>query len=198
MMSTLQPKQEAFAVNVVANGGDKVKARADAGYSTKMKMVSQGVDADKLFNHAKISLRIAELQKEKDAIAKKEFQIDAEYVLRRLKQIDDLDILDIMEDDLSAFKKLSEWPKVWRTSISGVDVKRIVDGEDLAIVEKIKWPDKVKNLDMIGKHVTVKAWDKEAQTSNITNNIMPVPTADSIDSWESAAKKQQEAILNGS
>lgn len=159
-MAGLNARQEAFAVNVVKNGGDKVKARAEAGYSTKMSKASQGVDADKLYNHAKISLRIAELQKEKDAIAKREFQIDAEYVLKRLKQIDELDILDIMEDDLRSFKKLSDWPKAWRTSISSFDIKRIVDGEAVAAIEKIKWPDKAKNLEMIGRHVTVGAWEK--------------------------------------
>lgn len=91
---------------------------------------------------------------------------DANYVLQRLKQIDQLDILDIVKDDLSGFKKLSEWPKVWRTSISSLDMKRIVtkmnDTYDIeTLVEKIKWPDKVKNLEMIGRHISVKAWDKD-------------------------------------
>lgn len=99
---------------------------------------------------------------------------DANYVLERLKQIDELDILDIVKDDLSGFKLLSEWPKVWRTSISSLDMKRIVtkikDGDDIeTLVEKIKWPDKVRNLEMIGRHVSVKAWDKDFDDG--TNNI---------------------------
>lgn len=162
----LQPKQEAFAVYVVLNGGDKIKARSEAGYSTKMAKASQSIDADKLFNHANISLRIAELQTKQDIIAENQFQIDSGYVLRRLKEIDDLDVIDILEDDLSGFKLLSEWPKVWRTSISSIDMKKMItsigDNSELeTIIEKIKWPDKVKNLEMIGRHVSVKAWDKE-------------------------------------
>jgi len=86
-VAKLQPKQEAFACNVVLNGGDKVKARVDAGYSTKMTKASQGVDADKLYNHAKISLRIAELQIEADKIAKETFTITVE---QRLKLLDDV------------------------------------------------------------------------------------------------------------
>lgn len=92
--------------------------------------------------------------------------IDANYVLQRLKEIDELDILDIVKDDLSGFRLLSEWPKVWRTSINSLDMKRIVtkfqdEEEMITMIEKIKWPDKVKNLEMIGRHVAVKAWDRE-------------------------------------
>lgn len=86
-MAELNARQEAFAVNVVKNGGDKVKARADAGYSIKMSRVSQGVDADKLYNHAKISLRIAELQKEADKVAKESFNISIEQRLEWLKAV---------------------------------------------------------------------------------------------------------------
>ena len=163
-MVTLNPRQEAYAQEVVRNGGDKVAARKAAGYSTKMSSAAQGVDADKLFNHPKISLRIAELQAVKMEVAEREFRIDAGYVLRRFKEIDDLDILDIMEDDLSAFKPISEWPKVWRTSISGIDVKKIIQGKDEpieVIIEKIKWPDKLKNLELLGKHISVNAFAKE-------------------------------------
>lgn len=84
---TLNPKQEKFAQEVVLNGGDKVKARAAAGYSTKMSYPSQGVDADKLYNHAKISLRIAALQIEADRIAKESFTISVEQRLRWLSEI---------------------------------------------------------------------------------------------------------------
>lgn len=87
MSSKLQPKQELFAVNVVTNGGDKVKARKDAGYSTAMSKASQGVDADKLYNHAKISLRIKELQLQADKVAKERFNITIEQRLRWLQEV---------------------------------------------------------------------------------------------------------------
>lgn len=92
-----------------------------------------------------------------------EVRIDSKYVLRRLKEIDELDIIDIITDDMSCFKPLKDWPKSWRISISSVDMRRILskDSNMNTIIEKIKWPDKVKNLEMIGRHVTVKAWDKE-------------------------------------
>lgn len=96
-------------------------------------------------------------------------QIDASYVLNRLKQIDELDIIDIVEDDLKGFKPISEWPKAWRTSISGIDISQMIANGDQPIetlVKKIKWPDKVKNLELIGKHVDIKAWDKEQEKTD--------------------------------
>jgi len=99
--------------------------------------------------------------------------IDAKWLLGRLKQIDELDIIDIMNDDLSAFKKLSEWPKIWRTSISGLDIMTISGSEDVEqVIKKLKWPDKVKNLEMIGRHVSVKAWDKEERKEAATGDIV--------------------------
>ena len=83
----LNAKQEAFAVNVVENGGDKVKARKDAGYSMAMSAASQGVDADNLYNHPKISLRVSQLQRIADKIAKKKFSITIEQRLEWLKEV---------------------------------------------------------------------------------------------------------------
>ena len=104
-----------------------------------------------------------------------ETQINAAYVLRRLQEIDQLDILDIMNEELDGFKRLSEWPKSWRISISGLDIQTIVSGGDKEpiekVVKKIKWPDKTKNLELIGRHVNVKAWDKEEVK---TDNDKPI------------------------
>lgn len=88
--------------------------------------------------------------------------IDAAYVLKRHHEIDQMDLLDILEDDLS-FKSLKDWPKVWRTYISGFDLAEVFEAkgderEIVGILKKIKWPDKLKNLEMLGKHVSVNAY----------------------------------------
>jgi phage terminase small subunit len=54
-----------------------------------------------------------------------------------------------------------------------------------------------KFLEMCGKHVAVKAFDKETQVIN-NNNIMPIPTADSVEDWEKQAQAHQDKLLNGS
>ena len=168
-MRALTAKQELYAQEVVRNGGDKVAARKHAGYSMNMDVAKQGVDAHRTHNMPNVSLRIAELQAVKMEVAEKEFRIDAGYVLRRFKEIDDLDIMDIIEDDMSSFKPLNEWPKVWRTSISGVDIKKIIQGKDEPIemvIEKIKWPDKLRNLELLGKHISVNAFAKEEEKNS--------------------------------
>ena len=198
MTKKLTPKETLYAELVVSNGGDKVKAYKGAGYSTNMSMAAICVQADKIYNKPKVNLKITTLQSIKNKVAKEEFEIDAKWVLGELKAIHELDILDIMSEDLKSFRALSEWPKIWRTSISGIDIMAISNGEDdmEQTIKKIKWPDKVKNLEMIGKHVNVKAWDKEEQQTTVTNNIMPVPVADSVESWEEMAKEQQDKMLD--
>ena len=124
-------------------------------------------------------------------------KIDAAYVLNRLVQIDQMDVLDILNED-GGIKSVSEWPKVWRTTLSAFDVAEIGANSDnpMMLIKKIKWPDKVKNLELIGKHIDVRAWDKEKETNTtVTNNIMPVPTADSVEDWEQVAMANQDKLL---
>ena len=92
-------------------------------------------------------------------------QVDADYVLNRLTEIDQMDLLDILDDDMS-IKPLSKWPKVWRQSLSGFNIAEMFEGvgkdRDLVgLMKKIKWPDKVKNLELLGKHVNVNAFREQ-------------------------------------
>ena len=83
----------------------------------------------------------------------------------RLVETDQLDVLDIVNSDMS-FKPLSDWPKVWRQSISAMDIAEISAGENtLSVVRKIKWPDKVKNMELLGKHVDVGAFKDRLEVS---------------------------------
>jgi len=111
---------------------------------------------------AEVQQRVKEFSESARLIAESEFNLDAEYVAKRLKEIDELDVLDIMEDDLKSFKKLSDWPKAWRTSISGLDLMTLSNGNENieAIVKKVKWPDKTKNLELIGKLTKVSAFSE--------------------------------------
>ncbi len=183
----LTNKQECFCKEYLIDL-NATQAAIRAGYSEK---TAQRIGSENLSK----PLIQAEIQRLMSARSEK-VEINAAWVLSELKMIHSLDILDIMNEDVSAFKPLSQWPKIWRTSISGMDIMAINNGDDIQqTVNKIKWPDKIKNLEMIGRHVSVKAWDKEEKAVTVSNNIMPVPVADSIDSWEEAAQKQQNKIL---
>ena len=95
--------------------------------------------------------RIAYLKAKREERTK----IDADYVLKRLVEIDQMDVLDIMDENLN-MKPLKEWPKIWRQYINNIESIELSDGEGW--LKKIKWPDKVKNLELIGKHVSVGAF----------------------------------------
>ena len=187
-MAKLTTKQELFCKEYIVDLNAS-QAALRCGYSTKTAAAIGNENLQK----PQIKTRIQELMQSRN----ERVDCDAKYVLNRLKEIDELDILDIMLDDLTGFKRLSEWPKAWRTSIGGIDLMTISGDDNIeSVVKKIKWPDKTKNLELIGKHVNVKAWDKEEQAVTVTSNIMPVPVADSVESWEESAKKQQEKALS--
>jgi phage terminase small subunit len=127
-----------------------------------------------------------------------ETKIDAAYVLQRHKEIDQLDILDIVTEDLSGVRPLSEWPKAWRISINAIDIADLFDhsngGKELSgLIKKIKWPDKVKNLELLGKHTDVNAYKETVNhTGEMTHNIMPVPSCISVEDWEKQAQENQK------
>ena len=37
----------------------------------------------------------------------------------------------------------------------------MIQGDIAAVIKKIKWPDKLKNLELLGRHVNIGAWNKE-------------------------------------
>lgn len=101
----------------------------------------------------------------------KRLKVDADYVLQRLVEIDQLDVIDILEDDLS-LKPLKQWPKAWRQYLVGFDLAEMFEGQGkerdmVGILKKIKWPDKVRNLELLGKHVNVNAFKEQVEV-NVT------------------------------
>ncbi|HBR3279589.1 TPA: terminase small subunit [Klebsiella pneumoniae] len=159
--------QEAYAQEYVKCPENQTQAAINAGFSPK----SAHVKASTMMRDERIQKRITELMEERN----KRLRVSADYVLLRLVEIDQMDVIDILDDE-GGLKPISQWPKVWRTSISAVDINRIRmamkdDEEDIeSTLQKIKWPDKVKNLELIGKHVDVNAF-KERMEVNVNVTI---------------------------
>jgi len=87
-MGKLTAKEEAYCQLIAKYGEkEKVKAYTEAGYSTSMSNAAIQVQADKLFNKPKLSLRIKELQKVVNKVAEKKFSISVEQRLKWLEQI---------------------------------------------------------------------------------------------------------------
>lgn len=161
----LTAKQEMFCKEYLVDL-NATQAAIRAGYSKKTAGSVGGENLQKPEIAARIQILF-------DTRAAK-VELNAEWVLQQMKDIHDLDVADIL-DNVGNFKKVTEWPKPWRMYISGLDIQEMMSGDTESITRKIKWPDKVKNLEMIGRHVSVKAWDKEeakAPSGDITINFV--------------------------
>lgn len=96
-----------------------------------------------------------------------------EYSAEDLKQsliaVEEMDVTDILNDD-GSIKPVSGWPKVWRTNISAFDVTQLLqaDGEEAlqTVISKIKWPDKTKNRELLGRHIDIQAWRETLKIEN--------------------------------
>lgn len=152
--------QEAYCQEYIKSPENQTQAAVNAGYSPKTaaKFASQNMRDER------IQKRIAELMAERN----KRLKVSADYVLNRLVEIDQMDVIDILNDD-GGLKPISQWPKIWRTTLSGLDISTTITNFDETTLEnmlkKIKWPDKVKNLELIGKHVDVNAFKDRVEVS---------------------------------
>ncbi|EON5964078.1 terminase small subunit [Escherichia coli] len=156
----LTAMQEAYCQSYIKIPENQPQAAIDAGFSPN----TAAVKASVMMRDERIQKRIAELMEERN----KRMRVSADYVLMRLVEIDQMDVLDIL-NDVGSLKPIREWPKIWRTTLSGFDLSSTIMNmnEDSieTILKKIKWPDKVKNLELIGKHVDVNAFKERLEVS---------------------------------
>jgi len=136
------------------------------------------VQANELLNNPKVMLYIKTLMDRRARV----IAIDAEYVLDRLAQIDAMDVADILHDD-GRVKPIKEWPKIWRQYLSAVQVEEIAAGSGdikrvYGVLKKIKWPDKLKNLELLGKHVGVGAFRDRVEVTGKDGGPVEVAQVD--------------------
>ncbi|EMX5243964.1 terminase small subunit [Klebsiella aerogenes] len=158
----LTDKQEMFCREYLIDL-NATQAAIRAGYSAK----TANRTASENLSKPDIQSRIAELKAQRNDLV----GINATYVLNRLVEIDQMDVLDILTST-GELKPITQWPKVWRTTLSGLDViEMAVEGNTTALLKKIKWPDKVKNLELIGKHIDVQAFREQVKTELVVESI---------------------------
>ncbi len=178
----LTAMQEAYCQSYIKTPENQTQAAINAGFSPN----TAAVKASVMMRDERIQKRIAELMEDRN----KRMRVSADYVLMRLVEIDQMDVIDILNDDMS-IKPVSEWPKVWRQYLTGFELADMFEGrgdekELVGILKKIKWPDKVKNLELIGKHVDVNAF-KERLDVNVNVTI-----ADRIAAARKRLKERQD------
>lgn len=152
-MANLTPKQQRFVEEYLIDL-NATQAAIRSGYSER----TANEQGARLLVNVSVQQAIQEQQSKRS----ERVQVDADYVLKRLVEIDQMDVLDIMDDQMKILP-LRDWPKIWRQYISNIENLELSDGE--GCFKKIKWPDKVKNLELLGKHVSVGAFKDKVEHS---------------------------------
>ena len=161
-MTKLTDNQELFCREYLIDL-NATQAAIRAGY----KETTAQEQGSRLLSNVMVQSYILELKQQRNERNK----INADYVLKRLTEIDQMDVVDILNDN-GDLLPIKEWPKVWRTTLSGLDIAIMGSGDTEAIMKKIKWPDKVKNLELLGKHVDVQAFKEKTETTvNVVDEV---------------------------
>ncbi|MHB0785592.1 terminase small subunit [Bradyrhizobium sp. 5.13L] len=157
----LTAKQAAFVREYLIDL-NATKAAARAGYSAK----TAGVIAVELMTkpHVKAAIDAGK------AARSEKTGIDAAWLLNRLAVEAEADLADIYAEDGSV-KPVHQWPKIWRQGlVAGIKHQELRDSEGNATGEfivEVKVSDRVKRLELIGKHVGVQAFQENIQVGGV-------------------------------
>lgn len=148
----LTAKQQAFVIEYLVDL-NATQAAIRAGYSKR----GAKDQAWQLMQRPDIEAAVAAAMEARN----KRAQVDADYVLQRLTAIDQMDLAEIHGED-GKLLPIRQWPIIWRQMVKEVDMKS----------GKVKFHDKLKALELIGKHVNVNAFRDQVEHSgsiNLTN-----------------------------
>lgn len=152
----MTPKQQRFVDEYLIDL-NATQAAIRAGYSEK---TAQQIGTENL---SKPLVRAAI----DEAIAKRsqETKIDADWLLKRLAAEAEADVNDLYNDN-GDLKPVSEWPKIWRQGlVAGLEIEALFEGfgedrQQIGLVKKIKLSDRIKRLELIGRHIKVNAFQE--------------------------------------
>jgi phage terminase small subunit len=147
----LTPKQETFVREYLVDL-NATQAAIRAGYSEK----TAEQQATRLLRNVQVASAVKEAMDDRS----ERTRIDADWVLTRLAEEAVADIADLY-DEGGKLKSVHDWPLIWRQGlVAGIETvrERGGEGEDASFVDKVKLSDRVKRLEMIGRHVGVQAF----------------------------------------
>lgn len=118
-----------------------------------------------------------------DCIASKmqRAEVTSAFILRELYDQQQADPADIIEANGSV-KKIHDWPPIWRRMLSSFDVSE--DKEGGKYLTKLRFVDKLKVLEILGKHVAVSAFSEHVK----------IDVSDSLADRILSARKRAENI----
>ena len=179
----LTPKQQRFCEEYLIDMNG-TQAAIRAGYQPS----NANVYSSELLADPNISEYLNHLRNERSIRTK----IDADWLLARLAAEAVADVKDIFDDE-GNLKPVAEWPEMFRVGlVTGIDVERekvevstreTGQAHDERVIEaietrtritKVKLSDRIKRLELIGRHIGVQAFrDKVAVEGPIVIQVLP-------------------------
>lgn len=162
----LSPKQRLFVAEYIKDL-NATQAAIRAGYSAK---TAASVGHENL-RKPDIAKAVSKAMEERLATTK----TDADWLLSRFREEAEADIADIYTDS-GNLKPVSEWPRVWRQGlVTGIEVEQLFEGTgqdrvQIGIITKVKHSDRIKRLELIGRHVGVQAF-KDRVVHDVTDPL---------------------------
>ncbi|MFK0335385.1 terminase small subunit [Rhizobium sp. NPDC090275] len=151
MSSDLPPKIQLFVAEYLKDFHGQ-NAAIRSGYSKK----SARVQAAALLSRDDVK---AELDAAKVARLAR-VDMDSDAVLVRLQDEVEADIADLYDDN-GALLPVEEWPLIWRQGlVVGVETetKTNEDGTADTVVTRVRFADRTRRLEMLGRHIKVNAF----------------------------------------
>lgn len=168
----MTPKQQRFVDEYLIDL-NATQAAIRAGYAERT-AEQQGYQ---LLQNTSVASAVAEAKDKRAS----ETAIDAAWVLKRLADEAVADLGDLMADD-GSLKAIHEWPLIWRQGlVAGIEVEDLFEGrgedrEKIGRIHKVKLSDRIKRLELIGKHVGVQAF-KERLEVDVSEDLAAVIAA---------------------
>lgn len=167
-MSSLNAQQLRFVAEYLIDL-NATQAAIRAGYSAKTAH-SQG---QRLLKHVEVQRAIAEAQYRRAV----KTETDAAFILKRLAEEVTADIADLY-DEHGSIKPIKEWPLIWRQGL--VSSVKVAEEGDGVVVREIKLSDRIKRLELLGKHISVNAFREQVGHGDPEGNPLPVPVVDEL------------------
>ena len=100
-----------------------------------------------------------------------------------------------MLNDDGDLKDVKDWSDDWQTSIQALDIQVSTSGGVRTLTKKVRLPDRLRNLEMLGKHIDVSAFkDKEddPKSNQSSSVIIEVTTHQAKENVIQLTQKLQE------
>lgn len=151
----LNAKQERFCQEYLKDL-NATQAAIRAGYSQD---TARSIGSEHL-TKPDIQAEIDRLKSERS----RETKIDAAWLLKRFADEAEADVADLYDDD-GRLKPVKDWPKIWRQGLVA-GVKTAVSEDGVAMID-VKLSDRVRRLELIGKHVSVQAFQENVNHTGL-------------------------------